>query len=90
MLKGLVWLLPAKLSPSQTAWSAEDWYRVLRERDPVHWQEECDLPVFRPGTGFFALTRYDYVAFVVVVRTWRQEQKTADQDHTAAGLDQNS
>jgi cytochrome P450 len=39
-------------------------FRVLREQDPVHWQEECELPAFLPGPGYWALTRYDDVAFV--------------------------
>jgi len=41
-----------------------EYFRVLREQDPVHWQEECVLPVFVPGPGFFVLTRYEDVAFV--------------------------
>lgn len=41
-----------------------EYFRVLREQDPVHWQEECDLPVFLPGPGYWALTRYEDVAFV--------------------------
>jgi cholest-4-en-3-one 26-monooxygenase len=40
------------------------YFRVLREQAPVHWQEECELPVFMPGPGYFALTRYEDVAFV--------------------------
>ena len=40
------------------------YFRVLREQDPVHWQEECPLPVFLPGPGYWALTRYEDVAFV--------------------------
>ncbi|MBW2445205.1 MAG: cytochrome P450 [Deltaproteobacteria bacterium] len=40
------------------------YFRVLREHDPVHWQEECPLPVFLPGPGYWALTRYEDVAFV--------------------------
>jgi cholest-4-en-3-one 26-monooxygenase len=41
-----------------------EYFCVLREQDPVHWQEECELPVFMPGPGYFALTRYEHVAFV--------------------------
>jgi cytochrome P450 len=41
-----------------------DYFRLLREEGPVHWQEVCELPVFAPGPGFFALTRYEDVAFV--------------------------
>jgi cholest-4-en-3-one 26-monooxygenase len=41
-----------------------EYFRVLREQDPVHWQEECELPVFLPGPGYWALTRYENVAFV--------------------------
>ena len=41
-----------------------EYFRVLREHDPVHWQEECPLPVFLPGPGYWALTRYEDVAFV--------------------------
>ena len=41
-----------------------EYFRVLREQDPIHWQEECTLPVFLPGPGYWALTRYEDVAFV--------------------------
>ena len=41
-----------------------EYFRLLREQDPVHWQEECELPVFLPGPGYWALTRYEDVAFV--------------------------
>jgi cholest-4-en-3-one 26-monooxygenase len=41
-----------------------EYFRVLREQDPVHWQEECVLPVFLPGPGYWALTRYEDVDFV--------------------------
>ena len=41
-----------------------DYFRVLREQAPVQWQEECKLPVFLPGPGYWALTRYDDVVFV--------------------------
>ncbi len=41
-----------------------DYFRVLREQDPVHWQEECPLEGFLPWPGYWALTRYEDVAFV--------------------------
>jgi len=41
-----------------------EYFRVLREQDPVHWQDEAVLPVFLPGPGYWALTRYKDVAFV--------------------------
>ena len=41
-----------------------DYFRVLREQAPVQWQEEFKLPVFPPGPGYWALTRYDDVVFV--------------------------
>jgi cholest-4-en-3-one 26-monooxygenase len=41
-----------------------DYFRVLREEAPVHWQEECEIPVFLPGPGYWALTRYEDVVFV--------------------------
>jgi cytochrome P450 len=41
-----------------------EYFRVLREQDPVHWQEECRIPVFLPGPGYWALTRYEDVASV--------------------------
>jgi cytochrome P450 len=41
-----------------------DYFRVLREQDPVHWQEERELTGFLPWPGYWALTRYDDVAFV--------------------------
>jgi cholest-4-en-3-one 26-monooxygenase len=41
-----------------------EYFRLLREHDPVHWQGECPIPVFMPGPGFFALTRYEDVTFV--------------------------
>jgi cholest-4-en-3-one 26-monooxygenase len=40
------------------------YFRVLREQDPVHWQDECVLQVFLPGPGYWALTRHEDVAFV--------------------------
>jgi len=41
-----------------------EYFRVLRDEAPVHWQEECELPVFMPGPGYWALTRYEDVTFV--------------------------
>jgi cholest-4-en-3-one 26-monooxygenase len=41
-----------------------EYFRVLREEAPVHWQEERELPVFLPGPGYWALTRYEDVVFV--------------------------
>ena len=54
------------LSDPQTfvAGVPHEYFRLLREQDPVHWQEECEIPVFMPGPGYFALTRYEDVAFV--------------------------
>jgi cholest-4-en-3-one 26-monooxygenase len=40
------------------------WFRHLRETDPVHWQPECKLPGVPLGPGYWALTRYEDVAFV--------------------------
>ncbi len=39
-------------------------FRVLREKAPVHWQDECEIPAFMPGPGYWALTRYEDVTFV--------------------------
>jgi cholest-4-en-3-one 26-monooxygenase len=41
-----------------------DYFRVLREQDPVHWQEERELYGFLPWPGYWALTRYEDVVFV--------------------------
>lgn len=41
-----------------------DYFRELRENDPVHWQAECPLPSVPRGPGYWALTRYEDVAFV--------------------------
>ena len=41
-----------------------EYFRVLREEDPVHWQGELTLPVFLPGPGYWALTRYEDVVHV--------------------------
>ena len=40
------------------------YFRSLREHDPVHWQKECKLPGIRHRSGYWALTRYDDIAFV--------------------------
>jgi cholest-4-en-3-one 26-monooxygenase len=40
------------------------YFRVLREEAPQHWQEECEIPAFLPGPGYWALTRYGDVVFV--------------------------
>jgi cholest-4-en-3-one 26-monooxygenase len=39
-------------------------FRELREHDPVHWQEECELPGVPKGRGYWALTRYEDIAHV--------------------------
>ena len=41
-----------------------EYFRVLREEAPVHWQDECKLPAFLPGPGYWALTRYEDITFV--------------------------
>jgi len=41
-----------------------EYFRVLREEAPVHWQAECKLPAFLPGPGYWALTRYEDITFV--------------------------
>ena len=41
-----------------------EYFRVLREEAPVHWQDECEIPAFLPGPGYWALTRYEDVTFV--------------------------
>ena len=41
-----------------------EYYRVLREQDPVHWQAERELTGFLPGPGYWALTRYEDVEYV--------------------------
>lgn len=41
-----------------------EYFRVLREEAPVHWQSELTLPVFLPGPGYWSLTRHEDVAFV--------------------------
>jgi cholest-4-en-3-one 26-monooxygenase len=54
------------LSDPQTfvAGVPHEYFRLLRDQDPMHWQEECELPVFVPGPGYFALTRCEDVVFV--------------------------
>ncbi len=41
-----------------------DYFRELRENEPVHWQPECKIPGAPQGPGYWALTRYEDVAFV--------------------------
>ena len=41
-----------------------DYYRVLREQSPVHWQSERKLRGFLPGPGYWVLTRYEDVEHV--------------------------
>jgi cholest-4-en-3-one 26-monooxygenase len=41
-----------------------EYFRVLREQDPVHWQPERELEGFLPWPGYWALTRHDDVAYV--------------------------
>ena len=41
-----------------------EYVRVLREQDPVHWQEELQLDGFLPWPGYWALTRYEDVVHV--------------------------
>jgi cytochrome P450 len=41
-----------------------EYFRVLREQAPVQRQQECKIPVFPPGPGYWALTRYEDVLFV--------------------------
>ena len=40
------------------------YFRSLRTHDPVHWQAECKMPGVRKRPGYWALTRYEDVAFV--------------------------
>ena len=40
------------------------YFRMLREEAPVHWQDECKLPGFSQGPGYWTLTRYDDISFV--------------------------
>jgi len=41
-----------------------DYFRSLRVHDPVHWQAECKMPGVRQGPGYWALTRYEDIAYV--------------------------
>ncbi len=41
-----------------------EYFRALREHDPVHWQEECKVPGVRKRPGYWALTRYEDVVRV--------------------------
>ncbi len=40
------------------------YFRALREHDPVHWQEECEVPGVYRRPGYWALTRYEDVSYV--------------------------
>ena len=40
------------------------YFRMLREEEPVHWQEECKVPGLPKGPGYWALTRYEDISFV--------------------------
>jgi cholest-4-en-3-one 26-monooxygenase len=64
---------PAGLSPGDidlsdprtfVAGVPHEYFRVLRERAPVHWQPECRVPGLLQGPGYWALTRYEDVAHV--------------------------
>lgn len=57
---------PVDLSDPETfvAGVPYEHFRRLRETDPVHWQPECALPGVARGPGYWALTRYEDVAFV--------------------------
>jgi cytochrome P450 len=39
--------------------------RVLRDTDPVSWQEEPEIGIWPAGPGFWAVTRYDDVRHVL-------------------------
>jgi len=41
-----------------------EYFHHLRETSPVHWQPECKLPGVPQGPGYWALTRYEDVAYV--------------------------
>lgn len=41
-----------------------EYFRELQEHAPVHWQPECKIPGAPQGNGYWALTRYEDVAFV--------------------------
>lgn len=41
-----------------------EYFHTLRREDPVHWQPECAIPGMPQGLGYWALTRYDDVAWV--------------------------
>lgn len=41
-----------------------EYFRLLREQAPVHWQPECKVPAFLQGPGYWALTRYDDITYV--------------------------
>ncbi len=54
------------LSDPQTfvAGVPHSYFHELREKSPVHWQRECKIPGAPQGPGYWALTRYEDVAFV--------------------------
>jgi cholest-4-en-3-one 26-monooxygenase len=41
-----------------------EYFRSLREHDPVHWQEERKLPGVPQGPGYWALTRHEDISQV--------------------------
>ena len=41
-----------------------EYFRMLREEAPVHWQVECKVPGFVKGRGYWALTRYEDICYV--------------------------
>jgi len=41
-----------------------EYFHSLRATSPVHWQPECKLPGVPQGPGYWALTRYEDVAYV--------------------------
>lgn len=41
-----------------------DYFRVLRDEAPAHWQSEHKIPSIKRGPGFWAITRYEDVDFI--------------------------
>jgi cytochrome P450 len=41
-----------------------DYFRVLREEEPLHFQSEFKIPSLKRGPGFWAVTRYEDVDFI--------------------------
>lgn len=41
-----------------------EYFRVLREQAPVHWQGEFKIPSIKQGPGFWAVTRYEDVDYI--------------------------